>query len=122
MIMTSPSIPCAGLVGRVNLTLDCLLELATVDANGCPVVSFLDVLAVIHLHADADVLLLELASGELFALTVREVVSSDDSELQLVVGGGGHVPRLRSSRRALPEQHVVAITAVSFAHFVGRTW
>lgn len=121
MVMTSTSIPCAGLVGRERLTFACLLELATVDAHGCPVVSLVDVLAAIHLHADAEVLLLGLASGELFALTVREVVSSDDSDLQLVVGGGGHVPRLRASRRSLPEHRVVAMTAVSFAHFVGRT-
>ena len=121
MIMTSTSIPCAGLVGRDRLTLDCLLELATVDASGCPVVPLVDVLAVALLHADAEVLLVELESGQLFALTIREVVSGDGIHLHLDRSGDGHVARLCGRRRSLPEHRVVALTAVSFAHFVGRT-
>jgi hypothetical protein len=121
MIMTSTSIRCDGLVGRERLTLACLLQLATVDANGCPVVSLVDVFAVVQLHADAEVLLVELESGQLFALTIREVVAGDGIHLHLDRSGDLLVARLHGPERSLPGHRVVALTAVSFAHFVGRT-
>jgi hypothetical protein len=123
--MTSSSITVAGMVsGHRELTVDPLIDNAGVDADGRLVVSMIDVLALMRLHVDAELLLVEFVNGASRAIRISEIVERDAIGLQLRVrtrpGCSGVVWSAQlGSSDAGAASAIASIRAVSFAAFVG---
>jgi hypothetical protein len=122
---TSSSITVAGMIsGHRELTIDPLIDHARVDADGRCVVSMIDLLALLRLHVDAELLLVEFVNGASRAIRISEIVERDAIGIELRVrtrpGCSGAVwsAHLRSSDSASASA-IASIRALSFAAFVG---
>jgi hypothetical protein len=118
--MTPPLIACAGLTRTGGLTLDRLLDVAVVDADGRVLVALVDVLAAVRLDRCAEILVAGFAGGGQLALAVRDVVSADDVWLQIdPTDEHAVVVRLTAPGRTTPTDALVTLTAMTFQRFVG---
>lgn len=102
--------------------LDEVLDHAAVDSDGRPLVSMVDVLAIVHLAREADVLLVEFVDGSSLAFRIPDVLERDDVFLQLGIEYRVG-PRVRNCRLWSQEVGatpvVASIRAMTFAAFVG---
>ncbi len=110
--------------GHRELTVDPLIDLARVDADGRRVVSMIDVLALMRLHVAAELLLVGFVNGASRAIRMSEIVERDAIRVQLRVrtrpgsGGVGWSAHLWSSDSGASPA-IASIRALTFAAFVG---
>lgn len=128
LIMPDTLITIEGMVHHhAPLTIESILDAATVDADGRILVPMLDILALMRLDADAEIVLVRFRIGTSCALSVRELTRNSDLFIILEVGGAtidhSHctvVPKLWSVQGGA-SCAVASLSAISFAMFVGRS-
>lgn len=107
------------------LTVERILDLAIVDADGHILVRMIDILALVRLDADAEIVLVRHRDGSSCALSVRELTNRSDLFVLLDVRvasttGTEVVPRLWSSTGGASSP-IASLSAISFSTFVGRS-
>ena len=119
------SLPLLSFEGMLDgaLTIEHALEHAVVDGDERLLVPMIDVLALMRLHADAEILMVHFTDGTSYAWRVSELVEGDDVFLQL------QIPALLGAEaswnaclwlpEARPTARITFISAMSFASFVG---
>ena len=126
--MPAPLLTVDGMIsGGEALACDDLLDHAVIDADGRLLVALIDVLAIVHLDADAELLLVEFTDGSSRAFRVPEVLEHEDLFVQLPfegavdAGPAGSPARLWSQRFGLSPavRSIYATSFASFASFVG---
>ena len=115
-----------GMVDRdAALTVERILDVAIVDADGRILVRMIDVLALVRLDADAEIVLVRHRNGSSCALSVRELTNRSDLFLLLDVCAASTtatevVPRLWSAAGGASSP-IASLSAISFSTFVGRS-
>lgn len=124
--MTPTLIAVDGMVHRTTpLTIDRLLDCATVDTDDRVLVAMIDVLMMMRLDVGAEVVLVEHRNGTTSALCVHEVIAGGNVHLQLLVRLGcvdersEIVPRIWMTG-ATASAEVAALRAITFSSFVGQ--
>jgi hypothetical protein len=132
--MPAPLLELEGLLhGARVLTVDAVIDRATLDAAGRVMVPMIEVLALARVAADAEVLMVHHADGSSHALRIADLIGGDHVFLQLAAtersgatGATGAVGAARTAWSAwlriddvVSSVPVVSVSALSFASFVG---
>lgn len=127
MIMTTSLFTVDGMVHRrMDLVVEHLIDRAVVDGDGRLLISVVDVLAIARLDAEAELVVVHYGDGTSCVLRVADIVDGDDMFLQLQLrdrrgaAGASWFVRLWTCA-AGPSPQVSAMSAMSFASFVGLT-